>query len=296
MNNQNIGFYVDVGILVTGLIILVAFLAFPFIGLAGLGGLTPLQIVSLSNLANEPLDATISLWPIFMIAIAICALLASIAAGIALGKRNLSRVISYGVMALGAVVFLILLVFLFQLASTNNTVLGDTNGLSVALSVMGFGYWLIFLGSIVLIIQVFFGRVSTPAIASSVPMSSPPPPMSQVMRPPQRMSPPMPQAQAPARAYVNAWLINLASDQSYQLFQGDTRIGRSRERNDVVLSSPSISREHLIIRQEGQHYVAYGTGSRVPPYINGQALQGKQVLNSNDEIVLGDMRLRFIRN
>lgn len=190
MNKQNVGFYIDIASLVTGLIILVAFLAFPFIGLAGLGGLSPLQLVSLTSLANEQVGATITLWPIFMIVIAICALLTSVSAGVALGKREFSRMVSYVVMAFGSVILLILLVFLFQFAS--DPLLTSTgSGLSIALSVMGFGYWLIFLGSIVLIVQVFFGRTTVSA-APPMPMGTPPPVFVQQA----------PQQQAPRKSVV----------------------------------------------------------------------------------------------
>lgn len=295
MNKQTVGFYVDIAMLVTGLIILVAFLAFPFIGLAGIG-VTPLQLVSLSNLANEQIGATVTLLPVFMIVIAICALLTSVSAAVALGKQELSRIVSYVVMAFGAVILLILLVFLFQIAA-DPLLTSVGGGLSIALSVMGFGYWLIFLGSIFLIAQVFFGRTMVNA-TPPMPIGSPPPPVfvQQVAAPQAPAPQAAPEQQRPSRPYVNAWLIDLETDHSFQLYQGETRVGRSRQRNDVILDSANVSREHLIIRQEGQHYVAYLTGSRVPPYINGQALQSKQVLNTNDEIVLGDKQLRFVRS
>jgi hypothetical protein len=299
MNNQNTGFYFDIGALIAGLIILVAFLALPYIGLSGIASVTPLQILSVANLAGAQTDLGFELWPIMMMLIAGAALVTSIAAGVALGKREYSRVVSYVIMACGAIILLIQLFFLFQLAS--DATLGATGGgLNMALAIMGFGYWLIFLCSIFLILQVFISRQAGFRTAPPVPPGGMPPSFVPPVPAPRPQPSPAPVASVapprPSRAFVNAWLVDLVTQQSYQLFQGETRVGRSRQRNDIVLEGETVSREHLIIRQEGQHFVAYATGTQVAPYINGIALQGKQVLNTNDEIVLGEKQLRFIRS
>jgi hypothetical protein len=107
--------------------------------------------------------------------------------------------------------------------------------------------------------------------------------------PPQPVVAPAPK---PARHYIGAWLIELGTNRSYQLYQGDTRIGRSRQ-NDIVFDDKAVSREHILIREEQGRYTLYDRGSRSGTIVNGQRMSGPLLLADGDTIEIGDIRLRF---
>ena len=96
-----------------------------------------------------------------------------------------------------------------------------------------------------------------------------------------------------ARSTVNAWLINRLDGRSYQLLTGDTRLGR-HARNDIPLGHPSVSREHLLIREEGQCFTLFDRGSRSGTRINGQPVGGPVLLQHGDIITAGEVDLEFI--
>ena len=95
--------------------------------------------------------------------------------------------------------------------------------------------------------------------------------------------------------YTNAWLIDLSrTDQpSYRLHDGDTTIGR-RADNDIVLTHPTISRYHAMIRCLGNSYILMDRGANTPITINGKRMTEAQSLFHNDQIALGDVYLRFV--
>jgi len=128
------------------------------------------------------------------------------------------------------------------------------------------------------------------------PYTPPPPPVvpfrrEEVTEPPQpERRPPLPRTRPPA----NAWLVDEQAGRNYQLYQGDTRIGRSKEVNDVVFTDKATSREHVLIREERGHFTVYDRGSKTGTYVNGRRLEGPMLLAHDDVIEIGDTRLRFI--
>ncbi|RLB59450.1 MAG: hypothetical protein DRI34_01780 [Deltaproteobacteria bacterium] len=68
-------------------------------------------------------------------------------------------------------------------------------------------------------------------------------------------------------------------------------IGRTME-NDVVLTDPGISRQHLSIRDKGGAYILKDLGSSNGTRLNGKPVK-QEVLSSGDIIELGGARVRF---
>lgn len=70
-----------------------------------------------------------------------------------------------------------------------------------------------------------------------------------------------------------------------------TRIGRRIE-NDIVLDSPSISRQHAQIRWRQRYFVLYDVSSHGRTSVNGQQIQ-EHVLRPGDVIALSDIFLVY---
>lgn len=121
------------------------------------------------------------------------------------------------------------------------------------------------------------------------PVSPPRPEPEPVTEPPPRRRPP----RRPPQPKANAWLINEQDNRTYQLYQGDTRVGRSK-RNDVYLTDRAVSREHMLIREEEGYFTIYDRGSRSGTYVNDRRLERPILLAHDDVIDVGDTRLRFV--
>jgi hypothetical protein len=130
------------------------------------------------------------------------------------------------------------------------------------------------------------------AHAPSPPFRQPvfPEPEPVTVPPPRRPSRPP----RPDRPKANAWLVDEQTNRRYQLYQGDTRIGRSKQNNDIVLTDRSVSREHVLIREEQGHFTIYDRASKTGTYVNGHRLEGPMLLDHDDVVEIGDTRLRFI--
>lgn len=100
-------------------------------------------------------------------------------------------------------------------------------------------------------------------------------------------------AKKPPRPTANAWLIEMQSEQSYQLYRGDTRIGRSRDRNDITITHPTVSREHILIREEDGHFTIYDRGASAGTLLNGRRVRAPEMLAPGDVITIGDIELKF---
>lgn len=125
----------------------------------------------------------------------------------------------------------------------------------------------------------------------------PPPPPQPVYREREPVTEPPPRPSRPPRRdrpKTNAWLVDEQTDRTYQLFQGDTRIGRGKQANDVVFTDKSVSREHVLIREEQGHFTVYDRASKTGTYVNSRRLEGGLLLVHDDVIEIGDTRLRFI--
>jgi hypothetical protein len=120
-----------------------------------------------------------------------------------------------------------------------------------------------------------------PVFPEPEPVTVPPP--SRPSRPPR-----------PARPKASAWLVDAQTGRNHQLYQGDTRIGRSKQNNDIVLTDRAVSREHVLIREEQGHFTIYDRASKTGTYVNESRLEGPLLLDHDDVVEIGDTRLRFI--
>jgi len=135
-----------------------------------------------------------------------------------------------------------------------------------------------------------------PICAQERPVYAPPPARPPYREPePVTVPPPRPaRPPRPPRPKANAWLVDEQANRTYQLQQGDTRIGRGKQANDIVFTDKAISREHVLIREEQGHFTLYDRASKTGTYVNGRRLEGPLLLAHDDVIGIGDTRLRFI--
>jgi pSer/pThr/pTyr-binding forkhead associated (FHA) protein len=71
------------------------------------------------------------------------------------------------------------------------------------------------------------------------------------------------------------------------------RLGRTKHK-DVASSDGAVSREHLLIRKDRGHFTLYDWEAKAGPYVNGNRVEGPLLLAHDDEIEIGDARLRFV--
>lgn len=69
-------------------------------------------------------------------------------------------------------------------------------------------------------------------------------------------------------------------------------IGRHPD-NDLVFEAPSLSRQHALLAADLSGYTVSDLHSRNGTYLNGSAVTHPVVVRDNDEIRVGDVRLRF---
>jgi hypothetical protein len=108
-----------------------------------------------------------------------------------------------------------------------------------------------------------------------------------------RVSAPPPAPEPKKKPKVSAWLVEAGTNRSHQLSQGDTRIGRSKD-NEIVFNDKAVSREHMLIREDRGHFTLYDRGAKTGTYVNGTRVEAPMLLAHDDEIEVGDTRLRFI--
>lgn len=108
--------------------------------------------------------------------------------------------------------------------------------------------------------------------------------------PPVPMAPPRPQ-----QPLAQAWLAS-ADGRTYQLYRGETTIGRSPENHIYITDDTTVSKVHAKIVEQNNHYRLYDLGSTNGTRVNGQWVRQPILLQSNDEIQLGDRTiLRFLK-
>jgi hypothetical protein len=95
------------------------------------------------------------------------------------------------------------------------------------------------------------------------------------------------------RPKASAWLVNDDGGASFQLNQGDTRLGRGTA-NDIILADPAISREQALIREQNASYTLYDRASTYGTFVNGQRVAGPVLLRHGDVIRMGDLSLRLV--
>lgn len=72
---------------------------------------------------------------------------------------------------------------------------------------------------------------------------------------------------------------------SFTLVQGDNSIGRDPE-CQIILTDPAVSRQHAMVRRQGDSYMVYDLGSRSGTRVGGESIAGIG-LSAGDVISIG---------
>lgn len=99
------------------------------------------------------------------------------------------------------------------------------------------------------------------------------------------------------QARVHTYLVISRASQVEQVIVWDTvriRIGRHFEQ-DLVLENPEISREHTLLRRDGNQYVAEDLKTANGTFVNGERIRSK-VLAPNDRIQIGEWTFHFCQS
>lgn len=75
------------------------------------------------------------------------------------------------------------------------------------------------------------------------------------------------------------------------LLEAETAVGRASS-NDLVISAAEISREHAVLRRDGNTLQVHDRGSRNGTWVNGARVT-RHVAVSGDEIAFGTLRFRL---
>ncbi len=100
------------------------------------------------------------------------------------------------------------------------------------------------------------------------------------------------------RQQANAWLVldeGEGRKREFRLYCGDVRIGRRKQGNDVVLEDASVSREHALIREENGYFTLFDRGASAGTFVNGHRVREPILLQDGDVLLLGEIRLRFVK-
>ena len=92
------------------------------------------------------------------------------------------------------------------------------------------------------------------------------------------------------------WFLIEPSGYRYPIHENEEEglsIGRTPD-NDVLLNDSGVSRRHAYIRVRGQEAWLYDRGSANGTWLNGERIQGPQLMHSGDVIQVGSTQLRMI--
>ena len=133
---------------------------------------------------------------------------------------------------------------------------------------------------------------SSGAASASVRAPEPPPPPHRPQPPTSfdaATSPGVPREPQPAVDYVP--VIEVGRER-FSLNAASVSVGRSTEA-DITVEDTGVSRKHLEIRRQGQHYLAVDLGSTNGSYVDGERIQGRAELVNGSVITMGRTRLVF---
>jgi hypothetical protein len=83
------------------------------------------------------------------------------------------------------------------------------------------------------------------------------------------------------------------NSKTFQLNGDLIRIGRATH-NEIIISTPGVSRFHCQIKREGSQFILEDVGSTNGTIINGTPLKGQHTLNVGDEVNLSGEKLLFV--
>lgn len=96
------------------------------------------------------------------------------------------------------------------------------------------------------------------------------------------------------RVHTLAKLVDQNNGSIIEIKHWETSIGKSKS-NDIVLPFPHVSRFHAVIAKKRKDWVVTDTSTKISGVlVNGERIEGKQVLENEDIITIGDIPLKFI--
>lgn len=78
----------------------------------------------------------------------------------------------------------------------------------------------------------------------------------------------------------------------YDIDQPAIQVGRG-EGMDITIDNPSVSRQHAVIRQDGDRWIVADLGSSNGTFLNGEKVEGGVEVKEGDEIGMGKFSLLF---
>lgn len=96
------------------------------------------------------------------------------------------------------------------------------------------------------------------------------------------------------RVHKLAQLVDENDGSIIDIDHWETSIGKSKS-NDIVLPFPTVSRFHAVIAKKRKEWVVTDTSARtIGVMVNGEKVQGRQVIENGDIITIGNVPLRFV--
>lgn len=94
------------------------------------------------------------------------------------------------------------------------------------------------------------------------------------------------------RVHKMAQLVDQNNGSVTDINHWETSIGKSKS-NDIVLPFPSVSRFHAVLAKKQKEWVITDTFSKNGILVNGEKIDGRQVLDDGDIIQIGTVPLKF---
>lgn len=95
------------------------------------------------------------------------------------------------------------------------------------------------------------------------------------------------------RVHKLAQLIDQNNGSIIEIDHWETSIGKSKS-NDIVLPFPAVARFHAVIAKKRKDWVVTDTSARaIGVMVNGERIDGKQVIENGDIITIGNIPLKF---
>jgi hypothetical protein len=295
------GFWANVSLLVTSLILLLAWGMLPLFTTDQPAVIESLYLQQSTEQGDAPRPSTIALYGAAVIAqmdrldpvnmandrlfeaawslVAVAGIGGVISGTLALWWPNWTTHAAFAGVVCGVASLVCLGFARFQYANMTATSLFDSTSI---------GWWVLVAAGAGLVGQGVWGR---PRLKRMIAVPQPPPFLAQS---PQEIFAAIPtDLSAAMRSIPRLRLAHLGTDHvySFDLLQ-PVSIGRSRQ-NDIVLSDEKVSRRHAVIRWHEGWMLITNQSQHAPLYINQYPIDGEQTLAVGDIITMGQTHLRL---
>lgn len=96
------------------------------------------------------------------------------------------------------------------------------------------------------------------------------------------------------RVHRLAQLVDQNDGSIIDIDHWETSIGKSKS-NDIVLPFPAVARFHAVIAKKRKEWLITDTSSKtIGVMVNGERINGKQVIENGDIITIGNIPLKFV--